>query len=82
VLRFNQDKIRKITSEILASLERLNDLRKLSLDDFTSDLHKVGSAKYNFIAAIEGIIDLCNHIIAKKRLQNARRLCRYFQSAD
>jgi len=53
VLRFNQDKIRKITSEILASLERLNDLRKLSLDDFTSDLHKVGSAKYNFIAAIK-----------------------------
>lgn len=65
VLKFNQDKIRKLTSEILAALERLEDLRKLSAEDFLSDTHKIGSAKYSFIVAIEGMIDLCNHIIAK-----------------
>lgn len=65
MLKFNQDKIRKLTSEILAALERLEDLRKLSAEDFLSDTHKIGSAKYGFIVAIEGMIDLCNHIIAK-----------------
>ena len=64
-MEFNQDKIRKITSEIFLSLERLEDLKALSEDDFLSDRHRIGSAKYNLIVAIEGVIDLCNHIIAK-----------------
>ncbi len=62
---FNQDKIRKILSEILSSLERLEDLKTLDKDVFLSDTHKIGSAKYNLIVAIEGVVDLCNHIIAK-----------------
>lgn len=64
-MEFNRDKVRKITSEILLSLERLEDLRSLPQDVFLSDPHKIGSAKYSFIVAIEGIIDICNHIIAK-----------------
>jgi uncharacterized protein YutE (UPF0331/DUF86 family) len=64
-LEFNQDKVRKITSEILRSLERLGELKSLPQDVFLSDHHKIGSARYNFIVAIEGMIDLCNHIIAK-----------------
>jgi len=64
-LEFNPDKVRKITSEIFISLERLEDLKALSEADFLSDRHKIGSAKYNLIVAIEGMIDLCNHIIAK-----------------
>lgn len=64
-MEFNQDKIRKITSEILASLERLEEIQSLSKDAFLSEPHKIGSAKYSFIVAIEGAIDLCNHLIAK-----------------
>jgi uncharacterized protein YutE (UPF0331/DUF86 family) len=64
-LKFNGDKVRKITSEILTSLERLEELKGLPKDVFLSDPHKIGSAKYSFVVAIEGIIDLCNHIIAK-----------------
>lgn len=64
-MKFNQDKVRKITSEILLSLERLEELKALSEEEFLSDPHKIGSAKYNLIVAIEGMIDLCNHIIAK-----------------
>ena len=65
MLKFNQDKIRKLTSEILVAIGRLEDLKKLSKEDFLSDSHKIGSAKYSFIVAIEAMIDLCNHIIAK-----------------
>lgn len=64
-MEFNQDKVRKLTSEILIMLGRLEDLKKLTLEDFLSDPHKIGSAKYSFIVVIEGMIDLCNHIIAK-----------------
>lgn len=64
-MEFNKDKVTKITSEILTALERLEDFKKLSKEAFLSDTHKIGSAKYNFIVAIEGAIDLCNHIIAK-----------------
>ena len=64
-LQFNQDKVRKILSEILSSLERLEDLKTLDQPTFQSDEHKIGSAKYNLIVAIEGMIDLCNHVIAK-----------------
>jgi uncharacterized protein YutE (UPF0331/DUF86 family) len=58
VLEFNRDKVTKITSEIVGSLKRLDELRNLPQDNFLSDPHKIGSAKYNFIVAIEGIIDL------------------------
>jgi len=43
----------------------LEDLKKLREATFTSDPHRIGSAKYSLIVAIEGIVDLCNHIIAK-----------------
>jgi uncharacterized protein YutE (UPF0331/DUF86 family) len=57
--------VRKITSEVLSALQRLEDLRKLSEEGFAADPHKVASAKYNLIVAIEGAVDLSNHIISK-----------------
>ncbi len=35
--------------------------------EFLADPHKVSSAKYNLIVAIEGAVDLSHHIIAKNR---------------
>lgn len=57
--------MRKITSEVLSAIQRLEDLRKLSEEEFAADPHKVASAKYNLIVAIEGAVDLSNHIISK-----------------
>jgi uncharacterized protein YutE (UPF0331/DUF86 family) len=64
-MEYNSDKVRKITSEILTALERLEDLQKLTKAEFIADPHKIGSAKYNLIVAIEGAVDLCNHVISK-----------------
>lgn len=64
-MEYNPDKIRKITSEILGALGRLEDLKRLPEKEFLADPHKVGSAKYNLIVAIEGAVDLSNHVIAK-----------------
>jgi uncharacterized protein YutE (UPF0331/DUF86 family) len=64
-LKFNQDKITKLTSEILKAVQRLEELKNLSKEEFLSDHHKIGSAKYHLLIAVEGAVDLCNHIIAK-----------------
>jgi len=70
-VEFNADKIRKITSEILSALANLEDLQKISEQDFLADAHKIGSAKYSLIVAIEGAVDLCNHVIAKNGFRTA-----------
>jgi len=36
-----------------------------------ADAHKIGSAKYSLIVAIEGAVDLCNHLIAKNGFRTA-----------
>lgn len=63
--KYNRDKIIKIISEISSALVKLEDLKKLPFAEFASDYHKTGSAKYQFIVVIEGMVDVCNHIIAK-----------------
>ncbi len=68
-MQFNSDKVTKIISEIELSSRRLEDLRRMSEEDFLADHHRIGSAKYNFIVAIEGIVDLCQHVIAKNRFR-------------
>jgi len=68
-VQYDPDRVRRITSEMLTALERIEDLRRLPERDFSSDPHKVGSAKYNLIVAIEGAVDLCHHLIAKNRFR-------------
>jgi uncharacterized protein YutE (UPF0331/DUF86 family) len=51
--------------EINSSLRKLSGYSNLSEEEFLSDSDKVDSAKYNLIVAIEGAIDICNHIVAR-----------------
>ena len=66
-LQLNLDKIRKLFSEMENALRQLKDLALLPYEVFSSDPHKIGSAKYHLIVAIEGAIDLCHHVISKNR---------------
>jgi len=65
VPRFNIDRIRQIIGEINSSLHKLEGYSKLTEEGFLSNVHKLDSAKYNLIIAIEGAIDICNHLVAK-----------------
>jgi len=78
-VEFNEDKVRKIISEVISALSRLEDLRSLPEKDFLTDTHKIGSAKYSMIVAIEGAADLCNHIIAKNGFRTAEDYADTFQ---
>lgn len=63
--KFNIDRIRQIMGEINSSLSKLEIISKSTEEDFLSSAEKIDSSKYNLIVAIEGAIDICNHIVAK-----------------
>jgi len=63
--RFNPDKIAKLVSEMRKAINRLKSLATLDKESFLNDPDKIGSAKYNFVMAIESAIDICNHIISQ-----------------
>lgn len=62
---FNPDKIATLVSELRRAVGRLESLRDIGSEVFLSDPDKIGSAKYNFVVAIEVAIDICNHIISQ-----------------
>lgn len=63
--KFNPDRIRDIAGEINAALAKLDNVKKLSKDEFLASQEKIDGSKYNLIVVMEGAIDLCNHISAK-----------------
>lgn len=64
MVKVDEDKVRKLTSELRRALANLRDLERLDRQEFLVDEHKKGSAKYHFIVAIEAAVDLCNHLIS------------------
>lgn len=64
-MKYDQEKVTRLISELKKSQNLLKELTTLAEDAFLSDPHKVSSAKYNFIVAIESIIDISNHLISK-----------------
>ena len=63
--KFNLDRIRQIVGEINSALYKLERYAGLSEEEILSNPDKLDGTKYNLIIAIEGAIDICNHIVAK-----------------
>ncbi len=77
--KIDEDKIRKLTSELRKALANLYDLQKLNRERFQADEHKKGSAKYNFIIAVEAAVDLCNHLISALGLRSPESYAETFK---
>jgi len=60
--------LNRLFTEMNESLRKLRSLSKLSEDEFLGHYEKIDTAKYNFIVAIEAIIDICNRVISKRKL--------------
>lgn len=63
--QFDSDRMLKLVSQMREALAHLNRLKKCDKAIFINDPDKTGSAKYNFIIAIEAAIDMSNHIISR-----------------
>ena len=68
-LILDTNRLIKLISSIRQSVSLLEELAGIEKEEFVNDPHKISSAKYNFIAAIEAAIDLTNHIISKNRFR-------------
>ena len=68
-LKFDKDKVTKLTSESFDALRRLKDLSELSPEDFQADPYKVAAAKYFLVVSIEAAIDIGNHVISLNKLR-------------
>lgn len=64
-MKYDAEKMTRLLSEQTVALKLLRELAAIPLEQFASDPHKVASAKYNFIVAIEAAIDIINHLISK-----------------
>ena len=76
---FNPDKIAKLVSELRRAVARLDSLRGTGRGTFLGDPDKIGSAKYNFIIAIEAAIDICNHVISQNGFRTPEDYADTFQ---
>jgi len=63
--RYDADRMLKLVSQMREALGNLHRLKDYEKSVFKNDPDKIGSAKYNFIMAIEAAIDMCNHIISR-----------------
>lgn len=64
----NHDKIRQKLSSVELNLQRLQFLKTLSSTEFLGDFRNIESAKHLLQVSIENMGDICDHIVAKKRL--------------
>lgn len=65
MIGINIDRVRQLAGEVNLAISKLDRIGQMNETEFLSDSDKVDSAKYNLVVAIEGAIDICNHIVAK-----------------
>jgi len=68
-LKFDKDKVTKLSSEIFAALDRLREISLLPKEAFLADVYKIAAAKYFLVISIEAAIDMCNHVISRNKLR-------------
>jgi uncharacterized protein YutE (UPF0331/DUF86 family) len=64
--KINIERIKQFAGEIKQSLYMLRGYIPKGKEQILKDSTILGSIKYNLIVAIQGCIDICNHIVAKK----------------
>ena len=65
----NLQRINEKISFVLSNLKNLETLRDIPEDDFHTDFRNIESAKHLLQVSIEAMIDIANHIIARKKLE-------------
>lgn len=68
-MKFDENRVTKLSSEILNALNGLQEISELSKEEFLEKHHMVASAKYYLVVSIEAAIDLSNHVITQNNLR-------------
>ncbi len=78
-MEYDLPRIRERIQYIEASLARLEMLRSLSEERFLGDFRNVESAKHLLQTAIEAMMDIAGHIVARRRLGAPREGAEVFR---
>ncbi len=68
-MEFDQKAIRERVDIIQQNLVRLEEIRQAPWEDFQADYLKVEASKHLLQTAIEAMIDICAHFVARLRLK-------------
>ena len=63
----DKERILYLLDGIEKALNILKEFQKEEKEKIVGDLKTLGSVKYYFIVAMEGCIDICNHILSRER---------------
>ncbi len=63
------DRIGKLVGSLREAVRILKEIQAIPETEFKKGIHLQGSAKYNFIVAIEAAIDIANHLISKRAMR-------------
>lgn len=66
IKRVDPERVERLIGSMRESVRILHEIESSSEVEFKGDIHKQGSAKYNFIVGIEAAIDIANHLISKR----------------
>lgn len=75
----DQRKVLEKLRVIKENLDKLNSFKDVPLNLFVSNFEKYDSARYNLQTAIEAMLDICNHIIARKAYKVPRNNAEAFR---
>ena len=68
-MKFDENRITKLSSEILNAINGLQEISELSKEKFLENHHMIASAKYYLVVSIEAVIDLSNYLIRQNKLR-------------
>lgn len=63
--KLNIERLKTLSEEVRRAYDNLSEYAGLSGDEILSDRTVLAAVKYNFIVAIQAVIDICHHIVAK-----------------
>ena len=62
----NLDRLRELAGHIREARRQLGDLTTMTEGEFLVDPRVVNSAKYLLIVVTEAVLDICNHLVARR----------------
>ncbi|MBI4588662.1 MAG: DUF86 domain-containing protein, partial [Candidatus Rokubacteria bacterium] len=62
----NLDRVRHLAGHLRNALRELQEIGQTPRDVFLRDSRAINSAKYLLIVAAEAVLDICNHLAARK----------------
>jgi len=63
--RLNIERLKTLSEEVRGAIDNLSEYASIPETEILSNKTTLNAVKYNFIVAIQAVIDICHHIVAR-----------------